>query len=157
MCADVGARAENTLPAGDGAQLLPPWQGRSPAAAPAAAMRPRRRLKNLRVAAASAAAGIPVRAEVPGRLAAGFAAFGHADGDEPRAGLSRRRRAEAVLLRRRRPAIVDAGAGVALVGIVLAPGLATLALATTITLAGCGPRLLAERMRARHRKAGRRR
>ncbi len=78
---------------------------------------------------------------------------------DPRTGALRRRRAEAVRMRRRRLMLADlaAGALLAIVGIIVAPGLAILALAAALTLAGCGVWVLTERYRARRSRRARRR
>lgn len=76
---------------------------------------------------------------------------------DPRAGVLRRRRAQAARVRRRRLVAADIAAGVvlALAGIVIAPGLAILAIAALLTLCGCGVWVLAGRLRgARRRKRG---
>jgi len=68
-----------------------------------------------------------------------------------RTGALRRRRVEAARVRRRRMLLADiaAGALLALAGIVLAPGLAILALAALLALGGCCAWVLGERVHAR--------
>jgi hypothetical protein len=63
----------------------------------------------------------------------------------------RRRRASASRARRRRLLLLDAaiGAGLALFGLIVAPGLAVLALAALAVLGACGVSALAGRFRGR--------
>jgi len=65
-----------------------------------------------------------------------------------------RRRAAAARVRRRRLLLVDAGIGLllAVLGLILAPGLAILALAAFVVLVLCAVWLLGERIAARRRR-----
>ncbi len=75
---------------------------------------------------------------------------------EDRAASLRLRRAAASRVRRRRLLVLDLaiGAGLAVFGLIAAPGLAILALAAFLALGVCVAWLAAERLRARRRAAG---
>lgn len=70
--------------------------------------------------------------------------------DGPRAAVQRRR-AAAARVRRRRLLVADLGLGalMALIGLILAPGLAIAALGAIVVLAGCGASVAYGRVRAR--------
>ena len=69
----------------------------------------------------------------------------------------RQRREAAARLRRRRLVAIDLGiaAALALFGLIVAPGLAILALAALIALAGCGAWVVIERVLSRRQDRGR--
>jgi hypothetical protein len=77
---------------------------------------------------------------------------------EARSASLRARRVAASRVRRRRLLVVDLGVGalLALFGLVVAPGLAILAIAALLVLAGCASWIGAERLRERRARDGRR-
>jgi hypothetical protein len=77
---------------------------------------------------------------------------------EARSASLRARRVAASRVRRRRLLVVDLGVGalLALFGLVVAPGLAILAIAAVLVLAGCASWIGAERLRERRARDGRR-